>query len=147
VVSRGYRVLSPIVAGSLHLDFGHARLASSGNWTNIELMTRLRALAAFLGCLSIFAGTLSFALAAPAAMADRHTAAMTAPCPTCNDCDKAPCPMPMDDCIQMHVSAGPALLAAALEAWASPHITLQWSPVQRPLRGLSPPPDPFPPRA
>ncbi|MBN9088054.1 MAG: hypothetical protein J0J01_14185 [Reyranella sp.] len=54
--------------------------------------------------------------------------------------------MAMDDCIQMHVSAGPALLAAALEITASPYVTLQWSPAHRALSGLSPPPDPFPPR-
>lgn len=109
-------------------------------------MTRLRALAAFIGCLAILAGTLNFAAAAQAALADRHAAAVGAPCTGCDDCDKAPCPMAMDDCIQMHVSTGPALLAAALEISASPSVTLQWSPAPHALSGLSPPPDPFPPR-
>jgi hypothetical protein len=55
--------------------------------------------------------------------------------------------MPMADCIQMHVNAGPAVLAAAVRLPASQYITLRWSPSHRTLSGLSPPPDPIPPRA
>ena len=87
-------------------------------------------------------------------MAAAHDAAMGsdrtgagAPCSACDDCGKTPCPMPMADCIQMHANAGPSLLAAPVELPSSLYITIHWSPAHRSLNGLSPPPDPFPPRA
>ena len=110
-------------------------------------MTRLRALAAVFGCLAILAGTLNFVAAVQAAQEVVHGKAVGAPCTGCDDCDKAPCPMPMADCIQMHVNAGPAVLVAAVPLPAGRYVTLHWSPAHRTLSGLSPPPDPFPPRA
>jgi hypothetical protein len=110
-------------------------------------MTRFRALLALLGCLAMLAGTLNFAAAAQGALSAAHSNGASAPCAGCDDCDKAPCPMPMADCIQMHVNAGPALLSAPVELPAGRYITLRWSLAGSTLSGLSPPPDPFPPRA
>lgn len=108
---------------------------------------RLRALAAVFGCLAILAGTLNFVAAVQAAQEIVHANAVSAPCTGCDDSDKAPCPMSTADCIQMHVNAGPALLADAAPLPAGQFVLLHWLPAHRTLSGLSPPPDPFPPRA
>jgi hypothetical protein len=110
-------------------------------------MTRFRALATLFACLAILASTLNFAAAVQAASVAPHGDAVSAPCSDCDDCDKRPCPMPMADCIQMHVNAGPALLAGAVALPAILFVTVQWSPAHRALSGLSPSPDPSPPRA
>jgi hypothetical protein len=109
-------------------------------------MPRFRALAAVLACLAVFAGGLNVALAAHGIVSVEHSAVGTS-CSDCNDCDKAPCPMPVADCIQMHANPGPALVAAPVELRAGPYVAVRWSPIDRMLSGLSPPPDPLPPRA
>jgi len=79
-----------------------------------------------------------------------HGSTLGAPCSGCDDCKdghKAPCPMPMADCIQMHVNTGPAILSCTVEPPAGRYVTLHWSLAHRALSGRSPLPDPFPPRA
>ena len=79
-----------------------------------------------------------------ATMADR-SAATNAPCGHCDECDSMPCPIPMPACAQVGGSAVPALaMAADLPAFDS--ISIRWSLATASLSGLSPPPDPFPPR-
>ena len=110
-------------------------------------MLRFRALAAVFACLAVFAGALNVAFAAqgPVVSADRGTVGVR--CSDCNDCDKSPCPMPMSDCIQMHATPGPGLVAASIELRAGAYVTVPWSLAHTTLCGLSPPPDPLPPRA
>lgn len=109
-------------------------------WVN-----RLRVLAAVFACLAALAGALNVAVAAQGTLtAARSTVGDL--CSDCDDCDKSPCPMPMADCIQMHANPGPALMSAAVELGASPYIVVQWPSAFGALSGLSPPPEPQPPR-
>lgn len=55
--------------------------------------------------------------------------------------------MPLADCIQMHANPGPGLMAASVELRPGTSVTVLWSLAHTTLRGLSPPPDPLPPRA
>jgi hypothetical protein len=107
---------------------------------------RFRALATLLACLAVLAGAVTVAAAHDGVIGTDRTRA-GAPCSACDDCDKTPCPMPMADCIQMHANAGPSLPAAPVELPSSLYIIFHWSPAHSSLSGLSPPPDPFPPRA
>ena len=84
--------------------------------------------------------------ASPPATAERS--ALGEPCSHCDDCDGAPCPAPTVACLQACVGVAPSLTVTAVslptpsvagEAFRPP-----WPAV---LSGLSPPPDPFPPRA
>jgi hypothetical protein len=112
-------------------------------------MRRLQSLAAILACLALLAGAFNAAASAQASAISTHGGAMAhAPCSDCPDCnDKAPCPMPTADCIQMSVSAGPALPTAAVELPTAACVIVNWWPSALALSGLSPPPDPFPPKA
>jgi hypothetical protein len=124
----------------------HAPLADRLGHPILSTMPRLRALAAIFACLAIFAGGLNAAFAAHGVVsADRVT--VGAPCSDCDDCDKSPCPMPMANCIQMHASSGPALMATSVELRVGAYATVRWPSPDRSLSGLSPPPDPQPPRA
>jgi hypothetical protein len=113
----------------------------------IEQMPRFRALAAVFACLAVLAGGLNVALAAPFGTITAERSMASEPCAHCDDCDKAPCPIPMADCLQTHANAGPALLGASVELLASPYVTVHWFTPHTALSGLSRPPDPFPPRA
>ena len=109
---------------------------------------RLRALAALFACLAILAsGVMTVAAAMPsaAAMADR-SAATNAPCSHCDECDGVPCPIPMPACAQVGGGAVPALAAIAADLPAFDSSPVHWSFATTNLSGLSPPPDPFPPR-
>ena len=109
-------------------------------------MLRFRALVPMLACLAVLAGALNFAFAAHG-VTSAELGAVGSPCADCDDCNKAPCPMPMADCIQMHANPGPALMAAPLALAADVHVAVHWSPAHPTLTGLSPPPEPLPPRA
>ena len=110
-------------------------------------MKAFRRLAAFLGCLAAISAILpmtAFGLAktaeaAPAQMAVSHT------CPNCHDCD--PCQAVDATCSQVCVSPVPTLAAAGpvLPAIERGDVGVPSRLVV--LRGLSPPPDPFPPRS
>ncbi|MGQ0581891.1 MAG: hypothetical protein ACT4O6_08140 [Reyranella sp.] len=108
-------------------------------------MKRLRALAAVLGCLAVLAGSLmTVAAATPAAPA---RSGMDAPCAHCADCDGMPCPSSTAACVQACAGIVPSLavVAASLPTLDSAAETFRLARTSM-LRGLSPPPDPFPPR-
>jgi hypothetical protein len=103
-------------------------------------MERLRALAALLGCLAVLAGSVMTVATASARVA------ADIPCTQCDDCDSMPCHAPTAGCLNVCIGAAPALGVAAFltsspaakECFGAAHPAL--------LIGLSPPPDPFPPR-
>ncbi len=105
-------------------------------------------LSAFLACLAILAGAVT-TVASARVLFDAPPAhqGATAPCSHCDDCDsKVPCPMPMADCVQVHVNAAPMVAVAAIALpQAIDGNAYRW-PGDTSLTGLSPPPDPFPPR-
>jgi hypothetical protein len=112
-------------------------------------MKRLRALAALLGCLAVLAA--SFMTVAAAADSRAPVAEKSAigeqPCSHCDDCGGTPCPSPTTACVQACMSVA---LSLAVVAFRLPVIAtgqLSWSLRPIILSGLSPPPDPFPPRA
>jgi hypothetical protein len=76
-------------------------------------MGRLRVIAALLGCLAVLAaGVANVAAAQDSGWSPTERSASSAPCSHCDDCDKTPCPMPMTDCLQVHVGGGAVVLAA-----------------------------------
>ena len=111
-------------------------------------MGRLRILAAVLGCLAVFAaGVANVATARDFGQVAAERSATTAPCEHCDDCDKIPCPMPMADCLQVHASGTAVMLAASVEALPGPITAERQAATVHVLSGLSPPPDPLPPRS
>lgn len=112
-------------------------------------MTRLRALAALLSCLAVLAsgfGSVAAAAASGRLFSDRLTVDGQ-PCSHCDDCDSAPCPKPAAACLQATPTATPAIAATTVELAGLSFSAVLWSPQSDTLSGLSPPPDPFPPRA
>jgi hypothetical protein len=111
-------------------------------------MKRFRTLAAVLGCFAILAsGFMTVAaVAAPSSPPMTERDAASAPCSHCDDCDGVPCPMPAATCLQTSSSAAPTLVAATVDLPALGFGTIRWSLRTTSLSGLSPPPDPFPPR-
>jgi hypothetical protein len=111
-------------------------------------MKRFRALAAFLGCLAILAGgfmTVAAAMPSAASATERSTA--SAPCSHCDECDSVPCPMPAATCLQAFSNATPTLTTGSFDLSPIGFTEIRWSLRTTALSGLSPPPDPFPPRA
>lgn len=113
-------------------------------------MKRFRALAALLGCLAVLAGGFSTVAAAavPSGPPVSEQSAIGAqPCSHCEDCGGVPCPAPTATCVQACFSVAPSLAVATfrLPAIDANHAPLP--PRAIILSGLSPPPDPFPPRA
>jgi len=110
-------------------------------------MGRLRVIAAVLGCLAVLAaGVANVAAARDFGSAAAERSASSAPCSHCDDCDKTPCPMPMTDCVQVHASGSAVMLAAFVALPQKPDIAERWTALAQALSGLSPPPDPLPPR-
>jgi len=113
------------------------------------MMKRFRALAAILGCLAVLAG--GFMTVAAAAASSRPGAEKSAigeqPCSHCDDCGSMPCPAPTATCLQACTSVAPSLVVAAFRLPAVATGRASWPPRALILSGLSPPPDPFPPRA
>ena len=113
-------------------------------------MKRLRALAAVLGCLAILASSVASVAAAAAPFSAppvSQPSAVDQPCSHCDDCDGTPCPAPMATCLQACAGVAPSLAVDAFHLPAVETGQARWSPQPTRLRGLSPPPDPFPPRA
>jgi hypothetical protein len=112
-------------------------------------MKRLRALAAVLGCLAVLAsGFMTVAAAMPAGpSASERSAIGDQPCSHCDECGDAKCPMPAATCLQASSNAAPTLATATYDLPAIAAGTIHWPIGTSFLRGLSPPPDPFPPRA
>jgi len=105
-------------------------------------------LSAFLACLAILAGAVT-TVASARVLFDAPPAHQdaTAPCSHCDDCDsKVPCPMPMADCVQVHANAAPMVAVAAIALPQAIDGNTYWWPNDTSLTGLSPPPDPLPPR-
>ncbi len=112
-------------------------------------MMGLRLLAAVLGCLAVLAGGLTTVAAAAGPVASPASAHGTvgAPCAHCDECDNLPCPTPASSCVQISSGAMPTLASAPLDLRAIGFGKIRWSLRSIVLSGLSPPPDPFPPRA
>ena len=109
------------------------------------LMKRLRTFAAFLSCLAVLAAGLP-ALAAAPTIAPVQTAA-SEPCTThCPDCDGTPCQPTAAGCVLSCVAAPPTLGVATFDLPAIDTGRTVWPSRLLTLSGLSPPPDPFPPR-
>jgi hypothetical protein len=114
----------------------------------MRLMKRFRSLAAVLGCLAVLAGgfmTVAAAMPSGASAPERNTA--SAPCSHCDECDGVPCPMPAATCLQALSNATPTLTIGTIDLPAIGFSKICWSLRTTALSGLSPPPDPFPPRA
>jgi hypothetical protein len=111
-------------------------------------MKRFRALAAFLGCLAVVAGgfmTVAAAAATPAPLMTERNA-VGEPCSHCEDCGGTPCPASTTTCVQACTSVAPSLAVVAFRLPAIESGDATWSLPTSFLSGLSPPPDPFPPR-
>ena len=115
---------------------------------HFRVMTRLRALAALLGCLAILAGSFTTVAAATAAqpVVDRSTVGAK-PCSHCDGCESAPCPKPTTACLQAFSVGTPVLAAERVDLPAVGFRMVAWSLRTDAMSGLSPPPDPFPPRS
>ena len=110
-------------------------------------MVRARALAALLACLAVLAGVLNTALPATAlAVSAGERSVGAAPCAECDQCDHVPCPMPLADCLQAQANAAPTLQAPPVALPIAGYVSVRWFGLHDALSGLSPPPDPFPPR-
>jgi hypothetical protein len=112
-------------------------------------MKRVRALASVLSCIAVLAsGFMTAAAAAPLSAAPvMERSLANAPCSHCDDCDGVPCPMPLASCLQVSSHAAPTLATAAVALPPIESGEVRWSLRTAILSGLSPPPDPFPPRA
>lgn len=112
-------------------------------------MMRLHLLAAILGCLAVLASGLMVvaAAAAPFASPASERSIAGAPCTHCDECDGVPCPMPTAACVQFSSNGTPTLASATLDLPAIGFGKIRWPLRSIVLSGLSPPPDPFPPRA
>jgi hypothetical protein len=111
-------------------------------------MPRLQALAALLSCLAVLAGSFGAMAATTASrpLVSQHSAVDGLPCSHCDDCDGVPCPKPAAACLQAAASPAPALAVATIELPPLAFAMVDWSRRTATLSGLSPPPDPFPPR-
>jgi hypothetical protein len=112
-------------------------------------MKRFRSLAAVLGCLAVLAGgfmTVAAAAASRAPVAEK-SAIGEQPCSHCEDCGGTPCPAPTTTCLQACMSAAPTLAVVAFQLPMVSTGHASWPLRAIALSGLSPPPDPFPPRA
>ena len=112
-------------------------------------MKRFRALAAIFACLAVLASgfVTVAAIAAPSGAPATERGATNAPCSHCDDCDGVPCPMPAASCLHVSSNAAPILVAETIDLPALDLGKVLWSVGAATLTGLSPPPDPFPPRA
>jgi hypothetical protein len=110
---------------------------------------RLRALAAVLGCLAVLAsGFMAVAAATvPSGQPAAGRSVMDAPCSDCEECGAAACPAPAATCAQACFGTGPATTGSAFRPLNSSLRDVSWPRRTIFLAGLSPPPDPFPPRA
>jgi hypothetical protein len=106
-------------------------------------MPRIRPFAAFLACLALLlSGVVNVAaLAQPSIVQIEQV-----PCSHCDDCGQVPCPMPMPDCVQAHAPAPPVVPPTTVELPQAQWLALVWLLSDTTRKGLSPPPDPLPPR-
>jgi len=111
-------------------------------------MKRFRALTALLACLAVLAGGFMTVAAAAVPFSSPVTErdAASAPCSHCDECDGVPCPIPAAACVQAFSNPAPTLATATVDLPSMDASTIRWSLRATSLSGLSPPPDPFPPR-
>jgi hypothetical protein len=105
-------------------------------------MKRLRLIAGLLGCLAVLVAGFSVVAAAPLPT----QMAASAPCEHCPDCNGVPCAPALAGCT-LACATVPALLPLAAAVLPSVAVADQRWPASAILRGLTRPPDPFPPRA
>lgn len=90
---------------------------------------------------------MTVAAAMPAGPSASERSAMGAePCNHCDECNDTKCPVPAT-CVQVSSNAVPALATVTHSLPAIEAGTIHWTFDSASLSGLSPPPDPFPPRA
>lgn len=109
-------------------------------------MGRLRILAALLSCLAVFAAGLPVIAFAQAPASDAAGTFAAEPCNHCPDCDGAPCAAGAMACTMGCLAAPPTLGVATFTLPAVEASPVLWPSRLAALRGLSPPPDLFPPR-
>jgi hypothetical protein len=112
-------------------------------------MKRVRALAAVMACLAVLASGFMTVVAAavPSGALATERSLASAPCSHCDDCDGVPCPMPAASCLQAASNVAPTLAPTTIDLPPIESGRIHWSLRTTILSGLSPPPDPFPPRA
>ena len=125
-----------------------ALLAGRARWDDNERVIRFRSLAATFACLAVLAsGFVSVAASAFPMGGSMQIGTSSTPCNHCPDCDGMPCPMPAADCVHAPATPVPALTSTAVDLSAAGFSDIHWSHPATILSGLSPPPDPFPPKA
>lgn len=109
---------------------------------------RMRLLAGLLGCLAVLASGLPAVSLASAPLPNAAPTQTTAsePCSHCPDCDGSPCQPAAAGCVLACVTAPPTLGVTEFALPANGATTMPWPARLAFLTGLSPPPDPFPPR-
>ena len=113
-------------------------------------MVRLRLLSALLACFAVVAAglpTYSLAWAPAQAPVAEHTAIRGLCTQHCPECEGMPCPPTAANCALACVGMMPALVAAAINLAMPTSTASVWHQRLSELHGLSPPPDPFPPRS
>lgn len=113
----------------------------------IAPMKAFRRLAAFLGCLAALSAILPMTAFGWTKVADAASASVTVShsCPNCHDCD--PCKASDANCSPICVSPVPTLGAIGPALPVREPGTVDVLSRLVVLDGLSPPPDPFPPRS
>ena len=122
------------------------------------MMMRLRLLAGLLGCLAMLtAGLPAISVASAPAGGGQPVQAADDGVPMqtvvfergnpCGDCADLPCPLAMAGCTTVCVNAAPALGTAGPIVPAATEDGTVWPVRLAVLDGLSPTPDPFPPRS
>lgn len=109
----------------------------------------LRFLAAVLACIAVLVGGGMTVAAAtvPSGAPAMERSLMGEPCSRCDDCSSAPCPAPTVTCAQACAGPAPSLAAMSFRLPTADVASVAWSFGSVVRIGLSPSPDPFPPRA
>jgi len=114
-------------------------------------MVRLRFLSALLGCLAVLAAalpTVAYAWMPSASFADSSHAAIGTLCTQhCPECQGMPCPPSAAGCVVACVGMMPSLITATVTLAIPEGGSESWPDRFTTLHGLSPPPDPTPPRS
>jgi len=111
-------------------------------------MTRLHFLSSLLACLAVLATaapTIAWAWAPSPAPATERLA-VDAPRTHCSDCEGVPCATAASSCIAVCFASPPTLGVMSFTLATSTHRGVVWPTRISTLLGLSPPPDPLPPR-
>jgi len=114
-------------------------------------MKRVRLLAGLLGCLAVLAAalpTIAYAWMPSASPVDHAHTAISALCTQhCPECEGMPCPPTAAGCVVACVGMMPSLIAAGVTLAVPDRLSDIRMDRVAALHGLSPPPDPTPPRS